>query len=144
YATNRVEQILLLATVALFPMQEQIPSVAGFSVMYMMFAAQAVYIMAKRPECIAQVWLHPLLLAVFTFLCIGFVMEMFHPSSNYTEIYRMLQTFGGAIFVASVCRDRSALRWAMYGYLVIGAFTSVALLRSSYGTLSGATAFDYG
>src|SRR5436190_83657 len=86
--------------------------------------------------------LSSLLLAVYTFLCIGFVMEMFHPSSNYSEIYRMLQTFAGAVFIASVCRDRSALRWAMYGYLVIGAFTSIALLRSSYGNLSGATAFD--
>jgi hypothetical protein len=143
YATNRIEQWLLLATVALFPMQEQI-AVGGFSVMYLLFAAQAAYVIAKCPDCFAQTWLHPLLLAVYVFLCIGFVMEMTHPGSTYTEIYRMMQTFVGGIFVASVCRDRKALQSAMYGYLIVGAFTSIILFRSSYGALSGATAIDYG
>src|SRR5262249_28413066 len=111
YGTNRIEQWLLLATVALFPMQEQI-AVGGFSIMYLLFAAQAAYVISKRPECFARTWLHPLLLSVYVFLGIGFVMEMTHPGSSYTEIYRMIQTFVGGIFVASVCRDRKALQSA--------------------------------
>jgi hypothetical protein len=139
-----VEQLLILATVALLPLQEYVPAVGGFSVMYILFAAQAGYLIAKRPDCLAQTWLHPLLLAVYIFLMIGFLMEFTHVESDYDEIFRMLQTFTGSIFLASLCRDRKAMRMAMYGYIGAGLLFAVNLLLNSYGALSGSTAVDYG
>ncbi len=144
YATNRIEQLLIMATVTLLPLQEYVPAVGGFSVMYLLFAGQAAYILAKRPECLAQVWLHPLLLAIYVFLCIGYLIEMSHPYSYYGEIFQMIQSFGGAAFLASLCRDRKALRYAMYGYLGSGLIFAFNLLFYSYGSLNAASAVDYG
>jgi hypothetical protein len=144
YATNRVEQLLILATVALLPLQEYIGSIGGFSIMYLLFAAQAVYLLAKRPECIAKTWLHPLLLAVYIFLLVGMVMEFIHTNSNYDEIFRMAQTFSGSILLGALCRDRKGLRMAMYGYVAQGLLLAINLLFNYNGSLAGSTAVDYG
>jgi len=50
----------------------------------------------------------------------------------------------GAIFVASLCRDRQALRANMYGLLVAGIWMSVLLFLTTYGVLRGATATGFG
>lgn len=144
YATDRVEQILILATVALLPLQEYIPALGGFSIMYLLFAAQAGYVFSKRPECVRKTWLHPLFLAVYVFILIGVVMEFIRLNPYYDEVSRMLQTFAGGIFLASICRDRKAMRMAMYGYLASGMLFALNLLFNSYGTLSSAGAVDYG
>ena len=86
YGTNRVEQALILGTIALVPLQSMISLIPGFSVMWLMFAAQAGYVLIKRRDCLTRVWNHPLLLSVYVFLCIGYVVEGFHPFSDYGEI----------------------------------------------------------
>jgi hypothetical protein len=111
--------------------------------MYLLFAAMAGYVIAKRPQCLAKTWLQPLPLAVYIFFSLAFLMESFHPYVYYREIFRTVQTFAGSLFLASLCRDRNALGVAMYGYVLAGAFMSIVLLLTSYGALSGATAVDY-
>lgn len=144
YATDRVEQVLIILTVALLPLQEYVPAFGGFSIMYLLFAAQAGYVLSKRPECVQKTWLHPLFLAVYVFILIGWVMEFIRLNPYYDEVSRMLQTFAGGIFLASICRDRNAMRMAMYGYLASGMLFALNLLFNSYGTLSSAGAVDYG
>jgi hypothetical protein len=144
--TNRVEHALIFATIILVPLQNQgidgigIP---GVSYVYLLFVAQAAYIIGKRADCLAKTWQHSLLLSVYIFIGVGYLLEGIHPFSDYGEIYRMVQSFAGSILLASLCRDRRALRIAMYGYLFTAIYTSKAIL-GTYGTLSSATALDYG
>ena len=143
FATNRVEQVLIFATVALLPLEITIPQIAGFGIMFLVFAVLGGYVISKRPECLAKIWRHPLLLAAYVFLGYGYLSEFSHSNSNYYEIFRIALNFGGSVFLACLCRDRKALRSAMYGYLIVGVYTSYFLF-GSYGALSGATALDYG
>jgi len=143
-ATNRLEQALIMAPVILLPLESGLPHIGGFSLMYLLFIVQAGYVISKRPECLSKIWNHPLLVAVYAFLGVGYLMESSHPNSDYYEIFRMVQNVCGSLFIASLCRDRTALRSAMYGYLIVGTYESIVLFRGSYGALSGATAFDYG
>ena len=142
--TNRLEQALIMAPIILLPVESALPHFAGFSLMYLMFVVQAGYVISKRPEYLSKIWNHPLLVTVYLFLGVSYLMESSHTNSDYYEIFRMLQNVFGSVFLACLCRDRSALRTVMYAYVIIGIYTSTVLFRTSYGALSTATAFDYG
>jgi len=143
YSTNRIEQFLLMITIAMLPLQDHIPSVAGFSIMFILFGVLACYVLANRSKKLARTWAHPLFLATYAFLFLGYVIESFHPYSSYSDILRMAQMIAGAVFVASLCRDQHALRTAVYGYIVAGVFMAGLLFLTSYGALSQATATDF-
>jgi hypothetical protein len=133
-----------MAAVSIMPLEAWLPQIGGFGIMYLLFAVQAAYLFSQRPECVRRVWQHPVFVTVYIFLSFGYLREFGHSNSDYYEIFRILQNFVGAVFLASLCRDRKALQSAMYGYLIVGVYTSYVLFGSSYSALSGATAFDYG
>ena len=49
----------------------------------------------------------------------------------------------GAIVIATLCRDRRALRACVFGYILVGVFLAIYLFLTSYGALQGATATDF-
>jgi O-Antigen ligase len=143
YPTTTVERFLLMATTVLLPLQDHIPAVAGFSIMFIMFAILAGYILLNRARALARTWLHPVFLAAYALLIGSLLIESAHPYSDYSFIFRLGQAIAGAIIVASLCRDRQALQAAIYGCLVAGVWMSVLLFFTSFGALSGATATNF-
>jgi hypothetical protein len=93
---------------------------------------------------LARTWLHPVFLAAFLLLIIGTLIESAHPLSSYRDIFRIAQMLVAAIFVASMCRDRRALRTAFYGLLIGGVMISIFLFSTFYGALQGVTATNFG
>jgi hypothetical protein len=136
--------MVLMATAVVIPLEPYFPAIAGFTIPYFMFAIVAGYSLLNRPTALARTWSHPVFLAAFCLLMIGFFIESVHPFSNYGEIFRIGQMFVAATFVASLCRDRRALRVTLYGLLIAGVLASILLFMNTYGALHGATAMDFG
>jgi O-Antigen ligase len=136
--TTRIERILLMVTPVILPMEEFLPNIGGFTVMWILFAVLAGYALVERARALNKTWLHPVFLAAYVMLALDSVIEFSHPNASYGDITRIGQMVLGAVFVASLCRDREALRATVYGYILASLWVSVLLLTNSYGTLSEA------
>jgi hypothetical protein len=144
YQTTTAERFLLAVIVALFPLEDQIPAVAGFSILYILFAALAIYTVACRRQALLRIWSHPVFLAGYCLVALAVLIESMHPNSSYFEIRQIGLMITGAICVAAVCRDRRALRSCMYGFLAAGVAMSIMLFFTTYAGLAGGGNVDFG
>jgi hypothetical protein len=135
--------ILLAATIVLLPLQDHVPSVAGFSLMYVVFGVILFYVFFNRMEDLFRVSRHPVFIAAYVFLCVGLVMESAHTNSDYGELVRYFYMFGGAMLVASLSTRQDALRAGLYGYLIASLWLAVLLFSTSYSALAGSSATDF-
>jgi len=141
--TTRVERFLLLTTIIILPLETHIPTVAGFSALFLMFAVLAGYVIVARPHVVVRIWRHPVFIAAYAFLAISGLLEFTSPLPMYEAVFRFGLMIVGAIVVASLCRDRLALGACLYGYIGAGLWLAVILFLSSYGALRGVTATDF-
>lgn len=138
------ERSLLLTSVAIFPLQDYFPSVAGMSTSFIFFATLAAYVIVNRLRSLGEIWCHPVFITAYVFVAVTALLEFSSPLSKYEEIIRFAQMIGGAVCVAVICRDRSALAAGLYGYIAAALWVSVVLYLTSYGTLQGmGTADDF-
>jgi hypothetical protein len=142
--TTPFERFLLLISIVILPLQEQIPPVAGMSVMFLVLASLAAYLIVNRPRSLGKVWYHPIFIATYAFIGVTALLELSSPLSSYRDIVRFTQMIGGAVCVAALCRDRSALTAGLYGHIAAAVWVSVVLFSTSYETLQGTRADDYG
>jgi heme exporter protein D len=143
FRTTPAERFLLFATVLILPLEEQIPSVAGFSSLFFMFAVLAAYVAINRLQCLDRVWMHPVFVAAYLFIGFSVVLEFASPSSSYGKIASFALMVVGALLVASLCRDRAALKVFLYGYIGAALWLGALLFLTSYGALSGASATGF-
>ncbi len=141
--TTPFERFLLLTSIVIMPLQDHIPSVAGMSVMSLIFALLAGYIIVNRPSSLGKIWYHPIFITAYAFIGVAALLEFSSPLSSYGEIVRFTQMIGGAVCVAALCRDRSALNAGLYGHIAAAVWVSVVLFLTSYGTLQGMQADDF-
>jgi hypothetical protein len=141
--TTTVERILLMALIAALPIEDHIPTVGGFSILFILFGVLAAYVFANRARTLNRIWLHPVFRAVYVLLLLCFLIEYGHGNAEYRQLLQFGFMFAGGVFVAVLCRDRSALRTALYGYIIGSVWLSVVILSATYGILSGATATSY-
>jgi len=130
-----IERLLLFATIVVLPLQDHFPSVGGMSIMFLIFTTLGLYVIVNRPRTLGKVWYHPVFIAAYAFICVTILLESLSPISSYQDIVRFGQMIGGAVCVAALCRDRSALTAVLYGYMTAALWVSVLLYSSSYGTL---------
>jgi hypothetical protein len=136
------ERFLLFTTALLLPLEAHIRQVPNFSIMFLMFAVLAGYIAIKRLRSLDRVWMHPVFVAAYIFIGLSAAVELANPSSRFETIGRFAMMIAGALFVASLCRDRTALKMLMYGYVGAALWLGTLLFLTSYGTLSGVVATD--
>ena len=87
--------------------------------------------------------MHPVFVAAYVFIGISVALEFASPLSSYEVIGRFALMIGGALLVASLCRDRAALKVLLYGYIGAALWLGAFLVLTSYGTLSGVVAMDF-
>ncbi len=87
--------------------------------------------------------MHPVFVAAYVFIGISIALEFASPLSSYEYIGRFAFMIGGALLVASLCRDRAALKVFLYGYIGAALWLGALLFLTSYGTLSGVAATDF-
>ena len=133
YPTTATERLLLMAPIILLPLQHHIPDVAGISSLFIVFGLLVIYVFANRLRALARVWLHPVFLAAYVLLAVSSLMEIAHPLSDFSEIFRMGAMVAGAVCVASLCRDRQALRAGFYGYVIASLWLALFLFITTHG-----------
>jgi len=132
-----------MIAVILLPLENNFPTVAGMSFGFFIFAAIAAYVILNRPGNLGTVLFHPLFIAAYAFIVVSALLEFSSPLSYYLDIFRFAQMIGGAVFLAVLCRDRSAFAAGLYGYIATGLWVSVVLYLTGYGTLQGSVAEDF-
>ena len=144
FHTDPGERFLLFTTALILPLESHIRQVPNFSIAFLIFAVLAGYVAINRLRCLDRVWMHPVFIAAYIFIGIIVAVEFSNPLSSTQEIGRFALMIGGAVLVASLCRDRTALKMLLYGYIGAALWLGALLFLTSYGTLSGTVATDYG
>ena len=142
--TTRVEKCLLFTSIVLLPLENYFLPVAGMSLSFLVFVALAAYAMVNRPRILGEMCCHPVFIATYAFIGVTALLELSSPLSTYDSLIRFTQMIGGALCVAVLCRDRSALTVILCAYIVTALWTSVVLFSTGYGTLQGSPAEDFG
>ena len=135
--TTLVERVLIVITIAILPLENQFPTVAGMSASFLIFAVLGAYVIVNRPRVLGRVWQHPVFIAAYVFIGVSALLEFSSPLSRYTEIFRFGSMIGGAVFLSAFCRDRSGLAAGLYGYIVAALWVSIFLFLTSYGVVKG-------
>lgn len=141
--TTWAERVLLAATIMILPLQDHFPAVGGMSVMFLIFGTLILYVLVNRPRLLGAICSHPLFVAAYAFIIISLLLEITSPLSRYSEIVRFAQMIVGALSVAVLCRDRSALAAGLYGHILAGLWVAVILCTTSYGALQEIDAEDF-
>lgn len=133
-----------MTAIAILPLQDHFPAVGGMSVMFLIFSTMIFYALVNRSRILGVTWAHPLFIAAYAFVIVSALLEFTSPLSSYSEIVRFAQMIVGAVSVAVLCRDRSALAAGLYGYILAGLWVAVMLYTTSYGSLQEMDAGDFG
>lgn len=136
-------RVLLFTSVALLPLQDYFPQVAGVGFGFLIFAAMGLYLIVNCLNSLGKIWCHPVFIAAYAFIGVSALLEFSSPLSRYDVIIRFGQMIAGAVCVATLCRDRSALQTGLYGYIAAGLWVSVVLYSTGYGTLQGMQADNF-
>lgn len=134
--TTPTERVLLLVAMTTLPLEKHLPTVAGMSLSFLIFAVLAAYIIVNRPRALGEIWYHPVFVAAYAFVGVAFLLEFSSSLSRYDEIIRFAQMIGGAVCVAVLCRDRAGLAVGLYGYIGAALWVSILLYLTSYGMLT--------
>jgi hypothetical protein len=124
-------------------MEEDLPQIAGLSIVYLLFAALAIYNFLFRLRALARTWLHPVFIAAYALLVLAVMMEYLHPEPSTDEINRTALMVVAGVFIAAMFRDRTALQVCTYAYIITGLAVSIFLFLAMYGTLQRSTATNF-
>jgi len=141
--TTPGERFLLFVIILIYPLEAHVRIIPNVSTMFILFSVLAAYVAINRLHCLDMVWMHPVFVAAYLFIGISVALEFASPLSSYVHIMSFAFMIVGALLVASLCRDRAALKMLMYGYIGAALWLGVFIVLASYGTLSGIVATDY-
>ena len=111
--------------------------------MFFVFGILAIYTVLNRSGLIARIWLHPVFVASYILLCLGFLIESVSPFSRFSDLVSIGLMIVGAVLVATLCRDREALSTCIYTYVVVGIGISSYLFLVGFGALQRPTMTDF-
>lgn len=134
-SSTLVERFLLMTAIIILPLENAIPTVAGMSVSFLVFALLATYVILNRPRTLGTICYHPVFIAAYAFIGVSALLEFSSPLPRYLEIRRFGEMIGGMVCVAVLCRDRAGLTAGLYGYMAASLWVSVQLYLTSYGVL---------
>jgi hypothetical protein len=137
------ERFLLFVTAMVLPLENHIHVLPNVSIIFLLFSVLAGYVAINRLLCLDRVWMHPVFVASYLFTGVIVALEYASPFSSYKNILSFALMIAGAIIVASLCRDRAALKMLMYGFIGAGVWLSALLLLTMYGTLNEIVVKDY-
>lgn len=141
--TNQLERFLLFGAIASIPLQESVPTVGGMSLSFIMLGLATMYIVLCRGREFSRICQHPIFLALGGFVGVGLFMELVNESDGFKEIFKISFMVLGGIVIASMCRDKEALKVALYGFLFGSFVTAIVLILSMYGKLSALSAGSF-
>lgn len=141
--TSVAEKVLLALVIVSLPLESHLLFIPGYSVQFVMFGIAALFLALTQPGALITTAGQPVFVAAYVFLAYSAVMEVTAPHANVYELIRIGQMIGGAVLIASICRDLPGLKVALLGYLAAGLWLSILLFMTSYGAIQGAAASNF-
>ena len=130
--TTPFERWLLFFGIVLLPLQDHLPAVGGFSVMFIVFAFIGLYAALFRIKFLVRTAAQPIFGILYLLLAVALVMELTQTPSSLFEFRRLGLMVFGAIILASLCRDRRALQLGIYSFIISGLLMAFNLLLTVY------------
>ena len=138
--TKSLDRLFLCGTVALVPMQANLPTFGGVGVLFVVFMILIIYQLMIHTGAFIRTAQHPVFLTGYAFLGIAGLFETLHGNSAYSGIIRIGFMLIGGVIIASLCRDRRALVAGMYGYVLGAVVLSFLLVFTTHEKLSASEA----
>lgn len=142
-ASTRAERGILFFTIVLLPLQDSLPTFAGFSASYVMFGISLLFVVLLRPAALMRSAVQGAFIPLYALVAFGALAESLHPNASYLELRRIGEMVGGAVLIAAMTRDRKALGWGLAGFFVAGLWLGALLLTTNYEALSAQTASGF-
>lgn len=136
--TARIERLLLYLGAAFLAVENQLPAIQGYSVLFLLLLPLAGYAALFRQREIASVACHPVFLVSSAFILFGFLVEALHRNSDYQPLWRVAEVLIAAICIAALCRDRPGMLAVVSGCISGALVTSVLLFAAVYGAIGQA------
>ena len=143
HPSTMTERILLIGVIITVPLQAYFPTVGGMSVSFMAFGIMGLYLVINRPKKLITAAIHPVFLSAYVLIGIALFMEVANESAGFAVIVPWSFMFLGGVFVATLCRDRKAMLYSLYGFLLASLLITVTLFLTVYAKLNLATAEDF-
>lgn len=125
-------RVLLFIFIASFPIQEDIPTIAGASLPFLMLALIALHVLfTDKLLQLKKILSLPFAKVIYLYILYCIIIETFHPFNMYTGIFRMLMNFFAAFLVAACINSKKDLKAVILGYIFSGVLT--ALIYIIYG-----------
>jgi hypothetical protein len=140
--STRMERWLVFAMLAILPMQSNLSTIKGYSILFICFGVLFLYQIWLRPRTIFRSATHTSFIAGFVFIFLCYFIEMLHKNADQYYIIRMAFMFLGGVVIASLCRGKKALNTAILGYMVGTAILATILIATSYGKVSSLTKYN--
>lgn len=137
------ERALLMFVVVLMPMENMFRLFGMVSVPWLLFGLMATAALVARPRLLLEVAAHPVFVAAWCLVIVMAAVEFVQPYSDLDDVQRTFQMFVGGVLVACLCRDRPALRAALYAYLIAGLWLCLVIFLTSYRVLDTGAATDF-
>lgn len=136
-------RLLLMAAVIALPLQDHLPAIAGFSVMYLIFAVLGAVAIVVHPRTLLRVATHPVFIAGYVLAGSTLIVELLHTNSDLLWWGRMAQMIVGGVIVASYVRSDREVQAVLTAFLIASVIVAFLILRSSYGAASSTTSTGY-
>ena len=138
-----IGKALMLVLVSILPLEQQVPSIGGFGLLFFYFGLLGVYALVAFRSTLMSLAFHPVFLSMYGLIALGILIESMHQEASYIELARIAQMTIGAVVVAACCADRRLLKSSLLGYPIAGVWLSLMIIGSSYGAISGGDASDF-
>ena len=138
-----VGRILVVTAVCLSPILDSLPGIGGFSFAWILYGCLSIWVIARSPHSLLRTIKEPLFVGATLFAVVGLASEVMHPKSAFVLIFRFVQTAGGAVLIASLCRNRETLSWALRSLAGFACCISLILIATSYGQLRAADVEEF-
>lgn len=128
-----LDRVVLFCTTALVPRLDHY-DLGAFSLAWLYFAGLAIYVLLRRPRL--KFLRQPVVPAAGVFIAYCALYEFLEPFTRLEDIFRFAQSIAGGLLIATLCTDRTAMKYALLGLLAGSLWLSMDVYRASYHTLS--------
>tara|TARA_Y100000591_G_scaffold333148_1_gene374139 strand:- start:9466 stop:10692 length:1227 start_codon:yes stop_codon:yes gene_type:complete len=133
-----LDNFFIYVIVLLFPFDNQLPTLNGYSTLFIYFAFLSIYILLFRGNKFLVVVNNSISKYLIFFIIICFFVEFFHSSSRYIFIQRTFNMILGALFFATLLDKKQSMTPLLYGLITNGAIISYLGYTGLFKSLSTA------
>lgn len=140
---NGIAAVTLFALGVLLPLQDHIPSIAGFSAVTLVFAMVVAGAVVSRPVVAVRTAMSPVFTAAFALVATGFMVERLHTLSDYDDISRFAQAVVGAVAIGVFVRSKRCASALLRGLIAGATAIAILMLTRGYSTVAAADSQDF-